>query len=135
MYFSPFLNTGATFACFKSVGVMPVSRDFVKSSVRIGAVCSRSSFKTLLCMLSGPQALWGFRFDSKFKIPGLCMDICGISGCGLGPLSGIFVFRSLVNTVWNWLLSMFALSCVSVTSMPSLLRGATPEFSVPMLLM
>jgi hypothetical protein len=36
-YLSPFLNAGATFACFQSLGMVPVSIDFVYILVKIGA--------------------------------------------------------------------------------------------------
>ena len=34
-----------------------------------------------------------------------------------------------VNTDWNWLFEISALSTVSVTRIPSRFRGATPELS------
>jgi hypothetical protein len=37
LYLSPFLNAGATFACFQSLGMVPVSIDFVYILVKIGA--------------------------------------------------------------------------------------------------
>jgi hypothetical protein len=35
--FRPFLNAGATFACFQSLGMVPVSIDFAYILVKIGA--------------------------------------------------------------------------------------------------
>ena len=37
LYLSPFLNAGATFACFQSFDMVPVSIDFVYILVKIGA--------------------------------------------------------------------------------------------------
>jgi hypothetical protein len=36
-YLSPFLKAGATFACFQSLSMVPVSIDFVYILVKIGA--------------------------------------------------------------------------------------------------
>jgi hypothetical protein len=36
LYLSPFLNAGATFACFQSLGMVPVCIDFVYILVKIG---------------------------------------------------------------------------------------------------
>jgi hypothetical protein len=37
LIYAPFLNAGATFACFQSLGMVPVSIDFVYILVKIGA--------------------------------------------------------------------------------------------------
>jgi hypothetical protein len=37
LYLSPVLNAGAIFACFQSLGMVPVSIDFVYILVKIGA--------------------------------------------------------------------------------------------------
>ena len=35
LYFSPFLNAGATFACFQSLGISPDFSDFEKMDVKL----------------------------------------------------------------------------------------------------
>ena len=53
-----FLNIGQMFADFHTDGISPVSYEWVKIVVKIGAMSSASSLSTLGEMLSGPAALW-----------------------------------------------------------------------------
>ena len=78
MYYSPFLNAGATFACFQSVVISPDFSDYEKMDVKIGATCSFNSFNTLPCILSGPHALCGLILLKRFDTPADDMFICGI---------------------------------------------------------
>lgn len=57
------LKTGLTLASFgHSIGTSPTNRNHLKMIVKIGATLSASSFNTLGLVLSGPSALYGFRF-------------------------------------------------------------------------
>ena len=47
--------------------------------------------------MSGPAALLGFKLLSNFSTPVAEIVMCGIGGCGLGPLSGRGVVGSCVN--------------------------------------
>ena len=66
---SPFLNTGAIFASVQSFGNSPLSRDFWKMMVMIGARLSAHWLRTWLGILSGPWALWLWIFLRRFSTP------------------------------------------------------------------
>lgn len=57
------LKTGLTLTSFgHSIGTSPTNRNHLKMMVKIGATLSASSFNTLGLVMSGPSALYGFRF-------------------------------------------------------------------------
>lgn len=57
------LKTGLTLTSFgHSIGTSPTNRNHLKMMVRIGATLSASFFNTLGLVLSGPAAIYGFRF-------------------------------------------------------------------------
>ena len=64
---------------------------------------------------------------SSFVKPGVVMVRFCILGCGLGPLFGIWSSVSVVNTEWNLLFKMLALS---VVRLPSVFSAAIPDLSV-----
>jgi hypothetical protein len=57
MYFSPFLNTGMTFACLQSFGTSPSWMDLLKMLVNNGLNSGANSFRILAEIPSGPVAL------------------------------------------------------------------------------
>jgi len=74
------LYLGVIYAFLQSSGTVLESIKNVKIDLRIGAIGSTVSFKTLELIESGPLALWMSRFCNSFKIPGVVMLISGIVG-------------------------------------------------------
>lgn len=56
-------------AFLQSDGTSPVSSDFLKIIVRIGAISVTNSFSNFGFILSGPAALFGFMLVSNFRTP------------------------------------------------------------------
>ena len=57
LYFATCLKIGAMFACFQSLGMLPVFSEWWNIAVRIGAMTSVSSLSTLGLIPSGPDPL------------------------------------------------------------------------------
>ena len=49
--------------------MVPDSSDWLKRAVRHGASSAESSLRTLVGILSGPEALWGLSSDSSLRTP------------------------------------------------------------------
>ena len=73
------------------------------------------------------MALCRLMLFRRFVKPGVVMVRFCILGCGLGPLFGIWSSVSVVNTEWNLLFKMLALS---VVRLPSVFSAAIPDLSV-----
>ena len=72
------------------------------------------SLRILTLMASGPHALWILRSFRRFSMPCVVIEMSGIVGYGLGPLSGRSLAGSLVNTDFNCLFNGLALPKLSV---------------------
>ena len=134
---SPFLNAGATFACFQSLGISPDSNDFEK--------------KWMLKLVQLVRLILLILCHVYCLVRMLCVDLVYIEVLILQLMRYVYLWHfrvgnvtfvcdksvsvSFVNTDWNWLFKISDLSTVSVTRIPSRFRGATPELSVLMLLM
>ena len=87
-------------------------------------------FSNLGVMVSGPAALWTFKFCNSFKTPFFITLISGNFGMVSLPTSGKLVRSSCVYADLNCALSISALLLVALCNIPSFpLRRATPEFS------
>ena len=64
--------------------------------VSIGAISSATMIRSLVGMLSGPEALCGLRYLRSLMTPGVEMMVCFMDGILLCPMSGMFVRFSLV---------------------------------------
>ena len=70
-------------------------------SVKMGDSSDAPSFRSRLGMLSGPEALWWFRFLSNFRTPSSVTSNRWLSGCGIGPRFGRLEVFALVKTEEN----------------------------------
>ena len=62
--FVTFLEDGGDiFASFQSFGTWPVCNDLLNIISNIGEIWWLNSFRTVGGIVSGPEALWGFRLD------------------------------------------------------------------------
>ena len=96
----------------------------------MGASWSAAAFRINAGMESGPVALNDFNPLRSLWTPFQFTLMFGISGWGLGPLSGIELVSSLVKTDSNWLLRMLALLWLSLFKKPSsFFRSDTPAES------
>ena len=83
-------------AFLQSAGTQPVSRDVWNIFVKTGEISSAATFYMYVGMLSGPEALCGFKSRRSFATPfGLTM-IFHMAENGLGPLLGSLSVSSLV---------------------------------------
>ena len=64
--------------------------------VSIGAISSATMIRSLVGMLSGPEALCGFRFLRSLMTPGVEMMMGSMDRMLLQPVSGTFLRFSLV---------------------------------------
>ena len=64
--------------------------------VSIGAISSATMVRSLVGMLSGPEALCGFRFLISLMTPGVEMMMGSMDGMLLWPISGTLLWFSLV---------------------------------------
>ena len=93
----------AMFALRQSSGSLPCSYDCVKMKQRTGAICSAANLRTLLGILSGPEA---FETSSFFLTvsPPPCTEnsMSGLVGkevcCMVGILSSSLVKRSGIDS-------------------------------------
>ena len=67
---------------------LPCPVRFEKMEVSIGVISSATMIKSLVGMLSGLEALCGFRFISSLMTPGVEMMIGSMDGMLLWPISG-----------------------------------------------
>ena len=93
-------------ACFLAVETSPVLMDFLKSKVSAGAISCATNFSRQQGMLSGPAALQGFKFCSRFLMPLVEVSMSGVSGWGLGPISSRLIRSYSEKTEQNCSLSM-----------------------------
>ena len=78
----------------QSFGICLDVRDWIKITVRIGAISFAQNFRILVGMLSGPDALLGSRVSRRFCTPSHETSISGIIGCGVLSQFGMSVVFS-----------------------------------------
>ena len=64
-------------------GIRLYVRDWIKITVRIGAISFAQNFRILVGMLSGRDTLHGSRVSKRFCTPSHETAISGIRGCGV----------------------------------------------------
>ena len=103
--------------------------DFLKSKVSAGAISCATNFSRQQGMLSGPAALQGFRFCSRFLTLLMEVSMSGVSGWGLGPISSRLIRSYSEKTEQNCSLSMLALVLALLCVSLSFFSTATPVAS------
>ena len=88
-----------------------------------------ASLRNLVGMLSGPEALWGFRPFSSFFTPSMPISKAGTSGYGLGSSEGKVDESSSMKARANLSLKMLALTWGSLWVTPSFLNEDIPLLS------
>ena len=83
-------------AFLQSSGTVPMLSDFMKIFVITGASSSAAVLRMNVGMVSGPAALYGFKFFSSLMIPGIVTTILSIVVYGLVSFSGKWSVFSLV---------------------------------------
>ena len=94
--------------------------------LRTEALSSGAIFRRRTETFSGPEALLGFKLDMSFTMPLVVTVMLGMSGTGLGGMSGRFEISSVVKLEKKYFFKMFAFSTSSTMVDPSLTRGGTP---------
>ena len=87
---------GVIRASFQSVGTSPMSSEVWKIVMSMGAISSAARESTLLGIISGPEALCGFKVLKSFVMSEVVTVISRMDGILLGSSTGMFVTSSLV---------------------------------------
>ena len=109
---------GETKACRHIEGICPVLSDVWKINVTAGASSLATIDSILVGMLSGPVALFGFRFFSSFSTPSVVMVRLSMSGPGSEEIWGSGVLDMGVKAEQNWSLRMSLFACGEVKVRP-----------------
>lgn len=129
MNLSPFLKTGEMFAAFQSSGTIPVEREFLNIISKQYEMGIAAFFRTMVGILSGPEAFCSFNLCRSLRIPSLDITISGIDGAGGSSIVGIDVASSLLKTDWYCLFRIDALSAELSNSLPLSFSGGIPDLS------
>ena len=92
----PFLYSGVMRSSLQSEGTVAVSSEVWNIVVSIGAISSATMIRSLVGMLSGPEALCGLRCLRSLVTPRVEMMRGFMDGILINAISGIFVRFSLV---------------------------------------
>ena len=126
----PLLKIATILAVLHKEGVVPIVRDVVNISVKIGAISPAHSLRIYVEILSGPFAFLGSRFFSNFCTP-LTSNVSSlIRGASGVRRHGILVRSSFVKILSYCLLSASAFSLPAVISLPSTLSTGIPVVSL-----
>ena len=115
------------------ISLSPESSDSFKICVSTGAISLLSSLSSLGCKQSGPWALFGSKFWSKFRTPASVILILSIDWYRLLLSLGGGVFPE-VKTLLNCLLKILVFFWLSETNWPFSPRGQTPGLSLRLIL-